>query len=320
MSSASGASAECALRRWRVRCPFRSPGSRDGGRGPTWRRHSPALGRLPAISRVPAAFASRGRVIRCASSRAARTARRSVASSFGPMGGKRMGLGRRAGKWTLRSTRAVGGGKAVPHERHLRGRAGRREPGFFGADRGGARGSTARSGRFLRASHPASPARRRVGPFIFFDHFGPARSSARARGWTCGRIRTSGSPTVTYLFDGEIIHRDSLGSHRAIQPGDINWMTAGRGIVHSERTRPERRARGARLHGLQLWVALPKEHEETRAVVLPPPARDAARALGEWRASFACWPAPRTACRRRSRSFRRSSTSTPRCRRAASSS
>jgi redox-sensitive bicupin YhaK (pirin superfamily) len=71
-----------------------------------------------------------------------------------------------------------------------------------------------------------------------------------------------GLATVTYLFEGEIVHRDSLGSHRAIHPGDINWMTAGRGIVHSERTSPERRATGARLHGLQLWLALPKEHEE----------------------------------------------------------
>jgi redox-sensitive bicupin YhaK (pirin superfamily) len=71
-----------------------------------------------------------------------------------------------------------------------------------------------------------------------------------------------GLATVTYLFEGEIIHRDSLGSHRAIHPGDINWMTAGRGIVHSERTSPERRATGARLHGLQLWLGLPKEHEE----------------------------------------------------------
>ncbi|MGH8620845.1 MAG: pirin family protein, partial [Burkholderiales bacterium] len=69
--------------------------------------------------------------------------------------------------------------------------------------------------------------------------------------------------TVTYLFEGEIVHRDSLGSLLPIRPGAINWMTAGRGIVHSERTGPELREAGSRLHGLQLWVALPAEHEES---------------------------------------------------------
>jgi redox-sensitive bicupin YhaK (pirin superfamily) len=68
---------------------------------------------------------------------------------------------------------------------------------------------------------------------------------------------------VTYLFDGEIVHRDSLGSEQPIRPGDINWMIAGRGIAHSERTGAERRRTGSRLHGLQLWVALPRAHEET---------------------------------------------------------
>jgi hypothetical protein len=68
--------------------------------------------------------------------------------------------------------------------------------------------------------------------------------------------------TVTYLFEGEIVHRDSLGSHQVIRPGAINWMTAGRGIVHSERTGEEERARGARVHGIQLWVALPTQSEE----------------------------------------------------------
>jgi redox-sensitive bicupin YhaK (pirin superfamily) len=71
-----------------------------------------------------------------------------------------------------------------------------------------------------------------------------------------------GLATVTYLLDGELIHRDSLGSHQAIQPGEINWMTAGRGVVHSERTGPELRRAGSNLHALQLWVALPKAHEE----------------------------------------------------------
>jgi redox-sensitive bicupin YhaK (pirin superfamily) len=69
--------------------------------------------------------------------------------------------------------------------------------------------------------------------------------------------------TVTYLFDGCILHRDSLGSTQAIVPGDVNWMVAGTGIVHSERADPETRARGTRLHGIQSWVALPLEHERT---------------------------------------------------------
>jgi redox-sensitive bicupin YhaK (pirin superfamily) len=69
--------------------------------------------------------------------------------------------------------------------------------------------------------------------------------------------------TVTYLFEGELMHRDSLGVTQRIQPGDVNWMTAGRGIVHSERTAPELRPEGARLHGIQSWVALPRAAEET---------------------------------------------------------
>jgi redox-sensitive bicupin YhaK (pirin superfamily) len=68
--------------------------------------------------------------------------------------------------------------------------------------------------------------------------------------------------TITYVFEGEFVHRDSLGSEQVIRPGDVNWMVAGRGIVHSERTSPEVRARGAALHALQTWVALPVEHEE----------------------------------------------------------
>jgi hypothetical protein len=71
-----------------------------------------------------------------------------------------------------------------------------------------------------------------------------------------------GLATVTYLFDGEIVHRDSLGHVQAIRPGEVNWMTAGRGIVHSERTGPERRAAGSTLSGLQCWVALPQRDEE----------------------------------------------------------
>jgi redox-sensitive bicupin YhaK (pirin superfamily) len=72
-----------------------------------------------------------------------------------------------------------------------------------------------------------------------------------------------GLATVTYLFEGELLHRDSLGSRQPIRPGDVNWMTAGRGIVHSERSDDETRRNGARMHGIQSWVALPLEHEET---------------------------------------------------------
>lgn len=107
-----------------------------------------------------------------------------------------------------------------------------------------------------------SAARRMVGPFIFFDHMGPA-DLPRGRGLDVRPHPHIGLATVTYLFQGEIVHRDSLGSHRAIRPGDVNWMTAGRGIVHSERTSAERRSTGSRLNGLQLWVALPAAHEQT---------------------------------------------------------
>jgi redox-sensitive bicupin YhaK (pirin superfamily) len=107
-----------------------------------------------------------------------------------------------------------------------------------------------------------SAARRMVGPFTFFDHFGPVDFKP-GQGMSVRPHPHIGLATVTYLFEGEIVHRDSLGSHQAIRPGDINWMTAGRGIVHSERTAPDRVERGARLHGLQLWVALPTVLEES---------------------------------------------------------
>lgn len=104
--------------------------------------------------------------------------------------------------------------------------------------------------------------RRTVGPFIFFDHMGPAKF-APGQGIDVRPHPHIGLATVTFLFDGEIHHRDSLGFHQPIQPGDVNWMTAGRGIAHSERTGPEARATGQTLHGIQTWIALPKGHEET---------------------------------------------------------
>jgi redox-sensitive bicupin YhaK (pirin superfamily) len=102
---------------------------------------------------------------------------------------------------------------------------------------------------------------RTVGPFIFFDHMGPAALEA-GHGLDVRPHPHINLATVTYLFAGAIAHRDSLGSHQVIRPGDINWMTAGRGIAHSERTPPEERAAGSLLHGIQLWVALPVAHEE----------------------------------------------------------
>jgi redox-sensitive bicupin YhaK (pirin superfamily) len=103
-----------------------------------------------------------------------------------------------------------------------------------------------------------------VGPFIFFDHFGPAEFRAGA-GLDVRPHPHIGLATVTYLFDGEIMHRDSLGTAAAIKPGEVNWMTAGRGIVHSERTGAETRATGSPIHGLQMWVALPAAKEEMEA-------------------------------------------------------
>lgn len=107
-----------------------------------------------------------------------------------------------------------------------------------------------------------SARRRLVGPFIFFDHFGPVAFEP-GNGMDVRPHPHINLATVTYLFEGEIVHRDSLGSLQAIRPGAINWMTAGRGIVHSERTGPELRQSGSRLHGLQLWVALPQAVEES---------------------------------------------------------
>lgn len=107
-----------------------------------------------------------------------------------------------------------------------------------------------------------APARRMVGPFVFFDHMGPAELAPGA-GLDVRPHPHVCLATVTYLFEGEILHRDSLGSAQVIRPGAINWMTAGRGIVHSERTPQEARPGGPHLHGLQLWVALPNEREES---------------------------------------------------------
>lgn len=104
--------------------------------------------------------------------------------------------------------------------------------------------------------------KRQVGPFVFFDHMGPAEFEP-GNGIDVRPHPHIGLATVTYLFDGEMDHRDTLGVEQTIHPGDVNWMTAGKGIVHSERTGPGARAAGHNLHGIQTWIALPAEDEET---------------------------------------------------------
>jgi redox-sensitive bicupin YhaK (pirin superfamily) len=106
-----------------------------------------------------------------------------------------------------------------------------------------------------------SARRRMVGPFVFFDHMGPT-VLAPGRGIDVRPHPHIGLATVTYLFEGELVHRDSLGTVQPIRPGAVNWMTAGRGIAHSERTAPAVRQAGSRLYGIQSWVALPVAHEE----------------------------------------------------------
>ena len=104
--------------------------------------------------------------------------------------------------------------------------------------------------------------RRMVGPFIFLDQMGP-ELLREGRGLDVAPHPHIGLATVTYLFAGELLHRDSLGSVQPIRPGEVNWMTAGRGIAHSERTPQEMRAVGSDLFGIQSWVALPTQYEET---------------------------------------------------------
>jgi redox-sensitive bicupin YhaK (pirin superfamily) len=115
----------------------------------------------------------------------------------------------------------------------------------------------------VRRSLPA-PQLRTVGPFVFFDQMGPTRFKP-GTGLDVRPHPHIGLATVTYLFDGEIMHRDSLGSVRAIRPAEVNWMIAGAGIVHSERTAVEQRPAGSSLFGIQCWVALPQANEDMAA-------------------------------------------------------
>ncbi|MEZ6000530.1 pirin family protein [Hyphomonas sp.] len=114
-------------------------------------------------------------------------------------------------------------------------------------------------------------AQRMVGPFVFFDHFGPVKY-APGEGFDVRPHPHIGLSTVTYLFEGAIEHRDSLGTDLVIRPGAVNWMTAGHGIVHSERTPAPERQTGQRMHGLQTWVALPKTHEDIPPAFVHHPA------------------------------------------------
>ncbi len=129
-----------------------------------------------------------------------------------------------------------------------------------------------------------SSRQRMVGPFIFLDHLGPV-GLPPGRGLDVAPHPHIGLATVTYLFEGELIHRDSLGSVQTIRPGAVNWMTAGRGIVHSERSSRESRMLGPRLNGVQSWVALPLDVAESEpgfhhhaAQSLPAIERDGATA------------------------------------------
>lgn len=135
---------------------------------------------------------------------------------------------------------------------------------------------------------------RSVGPFVFVDHMGPAVFEP-GRGIDVRPHPHIGLATVTFLWSGAIHHRDTLGSDQVIRPGDVNWMTAGRGIAHSERSPQAAREHGQQLHGMQTWVALPKDYEEVEpafyhhtAAALPQQRRDGAwlrviagRAYGE---------------------------------------
>jgi redox-sensitive bicupin YhaK (pirin superfamily) len=115
-------------------------------------------------------------------------------------------------------------------------------------------------GFLVRRALPTAQ-RRMVGPFVFLDHFGPVQLPP-GRGMDVRPHPHTGLATVSYLMEGEIEHRDSLGVVQTIRPGEVNWMSAGRGIVHSERTGAQARAAGQRMTGLQCWVALPRAREE----------------------------------------------------------
>jgi len=122
----------------------------------------------------------------------------------------------------------------------------------------------------VRRALPASE-RQMIGPFILFDQMGPGEFMA-GHGLDVRPHPHIGLSTLTYLFEGKILHRDSLGSAQSIRPGDVNWMTAGHGIAHSERTDQRLRSTAHRLFGIQSWIALPKANEETMPAFVHHPA------------------------------------------------
>jgi redox-sensitive bicupin YhaK (pirin superfamily) len=162
-------------------------------------------------------------------------------------------------------------------------------------------------GLVVRRLLPAHPTRS-VGPFVFFDHFGPVAFKP-GEGIDVRPHPHIGLATVTYLFEGALTHRDSLGTVQPITPGDVNWMTAGRGIVHSERTGAADRAAGTAMHGLQTWVALPRADEEAAPGFVHVPATQLPRFRHPgvegvvWRAWWS--RGERSASRRRCRPSRR---------------
>lgn len=125
-------------------------------------------------------------------------------------------------------------------------------------------------GLMIRRSLPAA-SMQSIGPFVFFDHFGPVVRRPEDN-FDVRPHPHIGLATVTYLFDGAMMHRDSLGSVQRIEPGAINWMTAGRGIVHSERTPDDLRKAAAPVHGLQLWAGLPLDDEDCEPTFAHTPA------------------------------------------------
>jgi redox-sensitive bicupin YhaK (pirin superfamily) len=128
-------------------------------------------------------------------------------------------------------------------------------------------------GGFMVSRLLPSVQKQAVGPFLFFDHFGPVTVEP-GQNHDVRPHPHIGLATVTYLFEGAIMHRDSLGSVQRIEPGAINWMTAGKGIVHSERAPDDLKASPYVNHGIQLWAALPLEHEETHPAFVHTPAGD----------------------------------------------
>ena len=158
-----------------------------------------------------------------------------------------------------------------------------------------------------------SAQKRTVGPFVFLDHMGPVEFRAGS-GIDVRPHPHIGLSTVTYLYEGSMVHRDGAGHTQTILPGEVNWMTAGRGIVHSERSSPESRQADQRLCGLQIW-GLPKQHEET-----DPGFVHYGWTRSRWWKARACaprwWPASCSARLPASRRCRRCSTGISRCARA----